>query len=329
MGGGSWDSKTYHDSATSRAVAGTDTFAYSASMDFVSPEAVKAHPDLDSMRIKDKPLGMLESRDSAEHPNSHAIVVALDVTGSNKSRAIEAQGALDKLVTMLTKYISDPQVAIWANDDPYACSSKVAFQASDFESDNRVDNHLQHLLLVGRGGANAQEGYDMVFYCAARKVVMDSLEKRGKKGYLFLYADENIPDVCEARFVKKIFGDDIQDIKIKDLIEEAKEKFNIFIIWPEGGYNESLSKSISLFGKDHVLVLQHPDRMCELIGSTIGAVEGKLNKKDLHKVLTEVGLSNDDIDDITTALAPVYAKHNHPVKSETLKPSGSAGASKL
>src|SRR5208283_4455488 len=152
MGSGRWDDDVYHSTVTSRSVAGTCTFAYSD--DTKASGVTKSHDSLDSLRINKKPFGMLESRDSTEHPNSRAVVVSLDVTGSNISRAAEAQKALPNLMNLLTKYIADPQVAIWANDDPYACEPKVAFQASDFESDNRVETHLTNLFLVGQGGGN-------------------------------------------------------------------------------------------------------------------------------------------------------------------------------
>ena len=328
MGSGRWDDDVYHSTVTSRSVAGTSTFAYSD--DTKAKGVSKSHSNLDSLRINKKPFGMLESRDSTEHPNSRAVVVSLDVTGSNITRAAEAQKALPNLMNLLTKYIADPQVAIWANDDPYACNADVAFQASDFESDNRIETHLTNLFLVGLGGGNDQEGYDLVFYCAANKVVMDCLDKRKKKGYLFVYADENIPSTCTKEHIKGVFGDTIQrNIKIESLIEATQEKFHIYIIWPVGAVTDK-ERPIKLFGEDHVLTLQHPKYMCELIGATIGANEGVLAEADVVKTLTKVGVSKSHAESITTALAPVYAARVAKVDGgAAMKASSKKGAAKL
>ena len=180
------------------------------------------------------------------------------------------------LMDLLKKFLPDPQVAIWANDDIYNCGNQImepglAFQCSDWESDIRIDDRIRDLYLVGNGWGNGRESYDLGFYLAARKVALDCFEKRGRKGYIFVYADENIPPTCDVEPVKLVFGDKIEsDIPIKTLISEAQEKFNIWVIWPHGGYPESKKRSIKLFGVDNVLVLENPSLICELIGATIG-----------------------------------------------------------
>src|SRR4051812_20903967 len=98
MGGGRWDDDAYTSSSSTRKAAGVDDFAY-------TKHAKSIHPTLDPLRIASKPDGKLESRDSLEHPDSNAIVVAFDVTGSNRSRAVEAQKALPALMNLLPKYI--------------------------------------------------------------------------------------------------------------------------------------------------------------------------------------------------------------------------------
>jgi hypothetical protein len=184
MGGGRFDSDTYTSSKTDRATKGIDDFAYSRS-------AKKVHDNLNPERINKKPFGMLESRDSAEHPDSNAVFVSFDVTGSNIHNAIEAQKKLPNLMALLVKYLPDPQIAIAANDDINFVGEN-SIQISDFESDNRIDEHIRNVWLTGMGGGNDGESYDLIMYAAARKVVMDCLEKRGRKGYFFAYADEPI-----------------------------------------------------------------------------------------------------------------------------------------
>lgn len=298
MGGGRWDDDRYTSSASSRRSAGVDDFAYSAT-------AHSIHASLDPSRILSKPFGKLESRDNTEHPESNAVLVGFDVTGSNISRAKVAQKALPALMNLLGKYLPDPQVAVAANDD-WKCHNGGAVQISDFESDNRVDEHIRNIWLVGDGGGNDGESYDLLVYAAARKTVLDCLEKRGRKGYLFLYADEPFMQKVSANEVRDVFGDDIRkDIPIEDIIEEAREMYHVFILWPVGGYEHAREQFERLFGEDYVITLQDPNRICEVIGITIGINEDKIGVADAVTDLVAVGVDPKSAASISKSLVPL------------------------
>lgn len=315
MGGGRWDSAVYTSTASTRAATGVKDFAYTTS-------ATSVHANLDPKRINDKPGGRLEARDSAEHPNSLAVLVGFDVTGSNHARAIDAQLKLPKLMELLNKYLPDPQVAVAANDDFHSVGHN-ALQISDFESDIRVDEHIRNIWLTAQGGSNDGESYDLMLYAAARKVVLDSIEKRDKKGYFFMYADEPIFTKVKASEVKDIFGDTLQaDIPIAEIIEEARRNFNIFVIWPLGGYKHAREQYVTLFGEEFVLDSQHPNLICELIASTVGLYEDKVTPASLVTDLVAVGVSKKDADAVSLALArsapPAALAHSGGAKAARL-----------
>jgi hypothetical protein len=285
MGAGTWDTGAYHSSKSTRAASGVADFAYTA-------HATSVHANLDPKRINSKPFCKLESRDSTEHPLSNPVLVCFDVTGSNRARAVEFQQRLPNLMELLNKYMSDPQVAVAANDD-FKVEQTNSVQISDFESDNRVDDHIRNIWLVGDGGGNDGESSDLLLYAAARKVVLDSVEKRGKKGYLFMYADEPIFDHVDKHEVKAIYGDDLErNIPIAEIIEEAKKNFNIFVIWPHGGYDHALKQYKNLFGEDSVLESQHPNLLCELIASTVGLYEDKATPDSVVTDLVALGVGD-------------------------------------
>jgi hypothetical protein len=241
------------------------------------------------MRINKKPFGVLESRDSKEHPKSTAVLITFDVTGSNSKRAFVAQKKLPDLMEMLNKYLTDPQVAIAANDD-FTCVEENCIQISDFESDNRVDDHIRSIWITNEGGGNGGESYDLLLYAAARKMSLDCVEKRGKKGYMFLYADEPMFDKVDRKEVKKVFGDTIEaSIPIKKIVEEASEKFLIFLLWPKGGYISAREQFLSLFGPEFVINLQDPNMICEQIVSIVNQYEtkNKTKPKKNQPVLTD------------------------------------------
>lgn len=314
MGGGAWDSGAYHSAATSRAASKVPDFAYTTT-------ATSVHDNLDPKRINSKPFGKLESRDSTEHPASNPVLVCFDVTGSNHARAIDVQKKLPNLMELLNKYLTDPQVAVAANDD-YSYANHNCVQLSDFESDNRVDDHIRNIFLVGLGGGNDGESYDLLLYAAARKMVLDSVEKRAKKGYMFLYADEPIFDHVKKHEVKDIFGDTIErDIPIAEIIEEARRNFNIFLIWPDGGYRHAREQYVKLFGEDSVLTSQHPNLLCELIASTIGLYEDKVTPASAVTDLVALGVGDHE--------AKALVKSLGHVSSASLATSGAGKAARL
>ena len=248
-------------------------------------------------------------------------MVCFDVTGSNYERAVDAQKRLPSLMELLNKYLKDPQVAVAANDD-YKVVNVNSVQISDFESDNRVDDHIRNIWLVNNGGGNDGESYDLLLYAAARKVVLDSVEKRGKKGYLFMYADEPIFDHVSKMEVKAIFGDTIEkDIPIAEIIEEARRNFNIFLIWPTtSSFRHARDQYVKLFGRDSVLESQHPNLLCELIASTVGLYEDKATPDTVVHDLVALGVSDHD--------AKALVKHTAHVGS-SLAASGAGKAARL
>ncbi len=300
MGGGSWDHKAYRNLVSSHTVTANSmgvplmdvSFAYSKE----AQQTQKIHPNLDPLRINRKPAGILESRDSAEHPESNAVFVAFDVTGSNYSNAVAAQKKLPNLMDLLQKYLSDPQVLIAANDD-FNSVGHNCIQISDYESDIRIDEHIRNTWLIQQGGGNMGESYDLMFYAAARKTALDCFEKRDRKGFYFAYMDEPIFDHVNRQQVKAVFGDDIDhDIPIEDIITELKAHYEPFILWPSNStYTNAREQYVKLFGEDSVFTLQHPDIICEFIGSIIGLHESKTTPEKLEEDLAEVGVAAHDL----------------------------------
>lgn len=300
MGSGRWDTDAYANTrsllksnAVKMGISEDDaTFAYSTAA-AKNPE-LGINPNLKPQRINAKPFGKLESRDSKEHPDSNAVLVCFDVTGSNYKNAVTAQKKLPNLMTLLEKYLPDPQVSIAANDDVNFVGER-ALQISDFESDNRIDNHIRSVFLIGEGGGNNGESYDMALYAAARKTILDCKEKRDRKGYMFLYADEPFFPKLKKQDVKTVFGDTLEvDISIATLIKEVQETYNLYVIWPQNGYIQARDQYVKLLGQEFVLQLENPSMICELIGSVIGLNEEKVTGKDAVNDLVKLGGITED-----------------------------------
>ena len=222
MGSGIWSTDVYSAAESYRAAKGDSAFAYSDS------GARTVHDDLD-------PLGVAvrESRDSAEHPDTLAVAVLFDVTGSMGGVPRTLQTKLPDLLGLLLRkgYATDPQILFGAIGD--ATCDRAPLQVGQFESDNRMDEHLGKILLEGGGGGQKSESYELAMYFMARHTAIDCFEKRGRRGYLFIIGDELPYPKVKRREVGKVVGDRLrQDIPTRDLVAELSAGYDVYYILP-------------------------------------------------------------------------------------------------
>ena len=149
-----------------------------------------------------------ESRDSDMNPQSNAIIVGLDVTGSMgmiaDALAREGLGTLVEEI-LARKPVSDPHFMMMGIGDAYYDTAPL--QVTQFEADITIAKQLEELYLEHGGGGNSFESYNLPWYFAALHTSIDCFEKRGKKGYLFTVGDEEAPQDLLASQIKKITGD--------------------------------------------------------------------------------------------------------------------------
>lgn len=289
MGGGSWTAATY-EAVTSAKVSSGSTFAYDSHVRRTGD--TRAHSDLDPKAKNSAGENIRESRDSKEHPNSLPIIVGFDSTGSMSSVPRTVQRRLPTLFTLLLEkgYATDPQIAVSTYGD--ATCDRVPLQFSQFESDNRIDDNVDKLYLEGGGGGNSGETSQLLLYYAAHHTATDALEKRGKKGYLFLIADERQVDV-DGRIIKDVIGDaqPLGDISMEGIANAVSEKWNVFVLLIDN-YSARMQKSEEfysrLFGPDSVIIVQDPEYITETIASIIGFEEGT----DVAKITTDLAESS-------------------------------------
>lgn len=273
---------------------------------FVNNKTRTLDPALDPMDLK-----VRESRDSAAHPESNAIMIMFDVTGSMggipKDFAMSPK-SLPALMRLLTSkgYIQDPQICFGAIGD--ATSDRVPFQIGQFESGMEMDDWLTKIFLEGAGGGQNKESYELAFYAAARHTSIDCHEKRGKKGYLFTIGDECAYSEVKAAEVKRVFGADLQgNVGLADIIAEAQRKYEVFhIAVSTPSYNHGNHNFWKDLLGERALFLSNPEGVAELIATTIGACEGR----DLHSIhadLVAAGSSPHLADAAQKAMVPFAA----------------------
>jgi hypothetical protein len=291
MGYSSWSDDFYNDRASDRKAKGVDAFAYDRVVRTRTYEEQKVHEDLN-------PKGVIrESRDSDDHPESNAIGVMFDVTGSMGSIPKKLNEKLPALMGLLLRkgYIKDPQILFGCIGDFF--SDRGSLQVGQFESGIEMDDDFTKFWLEGGGGGSYEESYQNAMYFFANKTKIDCMEKRGKKGYLFIIGDEKPYPVAGRDELSTIIGDDVQaDVPVRTIIEKVQEMYHLFYIIPVGashGKDPHLKETWQdLIGPQNVLMLDDPAAVCEAIGTAIGVMEGTMNFDRLE----------DELDHAETAL---------------------------
>jgi hypothetical protein len=241
-----------------------------------------------------KNITLRESRDSDVNPESTAIIVGLDVTGSMGMIAehIAKKGLGTLVETVLDRgSVTDPHFMMMAVGD-ISCDS-APLQVTQFEADIRISDQLAELYLEGGGGGNNYESYDLPWIFAARKTSIDCFEKRGKKGYLFTIGDELPPTTATAKKLTERIGiTEQQDYNINDYLAEAQEKYHVFhVIVEQGSYAlrhgaEVHGRWQALLGK-RAITLSDYKFISEVITAVIEVNEGADPKEVIEQYQNE------------------------------------------
>lgn len=267
MGSGSFDSHAYRTFTSSTVGKATDDIYSSRSI----------HKLLDPKGVK-----LRESRDSADNPNSTPLIVALDVTGSMGILAdVIAREGLGVLFTSILdrKPISDPHLMFMAVGD--ANCDRAPLQVSQFEADNRIIEQLTQIYLEHGGGGNNFESYNAPWYFASFHTAHDSMEKRGKRGYLFTVGDEEAPKTFTRAQIKQFIGDDLEaELSPLEMLQLAQRSYDVYhIIIEEGNHARGFMPAVqsswrALLGQ-HVISLADHKKLAETIVSAIEVAEGE------------------------------------------------------
>jgi hypothetical protein len=269
MGGGTFDSHAYANYSNTIRSASVDEIYKSKTASAVLSGAAK--------HLNPHGVAVRESRDSVEHPNSTAIIVAIDVTGSMGMLAEKiAKHGLGTLFNeiLARQPVTDPQLMFMAIGD--ANYDSVPLQVSQFESSNVIVDQLTDIFVEGGGGGNQSESYQFPWYFGALHTSIDCLEKRGKKGYLFTLGDESVPPALTREQIKKFIGDDAErDYTPAELLTMVQRMYHVFhIVVEEGSYGNKFLPAWKTILGERALLLSDHTKLAELIVSVLQVNEG-------------------------------------------------------
>lgn len=244
--------------------------------------SIKSH--LDPKNIKTR-----ESRDSVANPNSTAIILAVDVTGSMGMIAEDlVKNGLGRVMGQIIERhtVSNPHFLTMAIGDMWF--DEAPLQVTQFEADLRVAKQLSELYLEGNGGGNGIESYNAPWYFAATRTNIDCWEKRRRKGYLFTIGDEGLPRELESCHISGFIGGSAEaDIPSETVLTMAEETYEVFhVIIEEGSHARhdlaGVKRSWSMLG-ERVLSLSDYTKLPETIIAAIEINEGR----DRNDVVSE------------------------------------------
>lgn len=236
MGGGSY---CFHNAVDRRMLSSTASEELLRSTDRKIPKGYRARSCVETFQSKNvnnamNPYGITlrEARDSAEHPMSVPIIVALDVTGSmgNVPHFLVQEGLPLMMRGIIQAGVCDPQVLFLAIGD-HECD-RSPLQVGQFESsDVLLDKWLTDTFLEGGGGGNLGESYALAWYFAANHTATDHWDKRGKKGFLFTVGDEPVLPKYPAESFKEILGlEQASAMEADQMLRQARERYHVFHI---------------------------------------------------------------------------------------------------
>lgn len=222
MGGGAWSKDAFatYSTKVGRAVnnAGEVTTNYSHAQDmFKSRGMDKALDPLNVVR---------ECCDTEEHPCTIPVILALDVTGSMGSAAMEVAKKLNVVMTNLYEKVKDVEFLVMGIGD--LAYDNAPIQATQFESDIRIAEQLDKIYFEAGGGGNSYESYTAAWYFGLRHTTLDCW-KRNKKGIIITMGDEPLNPYLPYYELRKATGDNLQaNIETEELYNEVVEKFDVY-----------------------------------------------------------------------------------------------------
>lgn len=215
-----------------------------------------------------------ECLDSDEHPDALGVVLALDVTGSMGEipRVLATSTLPDLMRALLDAGVQHPQLCFMAIG--HAGQDRAPLQVGQFESTAAlIDTWLTRLWLEG-GGVGGHESYELAMYFAARHMRLDSVARRGRRGFLFITGDVPPNPAVSRVEVKRLLGDELEDdIPIRAMIEELQRSFEPFFLLASAAAPAVERAWRDLLG-DRVVRLGHAEDAAHIAAGLIALLEG-------------------------------------------------------
>jgi hypothetical protein len=165
-----------------------------------------------------------------------------------------------------------------------------------------MDDDLGRIVLEGGGGGQRTESYELAMYFMARHTDIDCVNRRGRRGYLFIIGDEMPYPMVKPEEVRRVIGDNLAEpirtesilaepIRTEAIVAELTQMYDVSFILPAGasyaGDQQILSYWRRLLGPN-VIELDDLASVSETIALTVGIGERAVSPDQAHRDLVEV-----------------------------------------
>lgn len=226
-----------------------------------------------------KGLTFRESRDSVTHPNSIAVAIFLDETGSMGKipYKIVSEKMGDLMETLIKHNVADAHVLFGGIGDHYTDRSPL--QVGQFEAGTEeLNKWITALYLEGCGGGNGGESYLGAWLIGARHTSIDCFEKRGQKGFFFTIGDENNHTILESEKLKELMGyTEASDLTDTQLLAEVQRTYNVFHIHIQESHYKDDPVVLGYWKSklnERCLLLEDYTKIAETIASVVAVTMG-------------------------------------------------------
>ena len=236
-----------------------------------------------------------EACDSPACPNSVGVILAFDDTSSmNRLLTDLVKTQMKDIAVRVPNSVSyDPQLLFASINDVRAwCDTPLQIGQFEAEFEPMIDQ-LTGLHIQGGGGGNGSESYIIVHYFGAKYTRLESLEKHGRKGVMFVIGDDGpTPDLTQSER-KTTFGkNDDPDIRGKltahEVLEMAEEKFHVYQIIVHGStYDRYVVSDWKQLLGGHALDISDHACIPDLVIAILRMYDGKTKEEAISMISNE------------------------------------------
>ena len=279
MGSGKWSTNVYDEHERFLSASGKGAFDYSDGMHRAGRSSWRVHDTLNPWKVK-----VRESRDSDEHPDSTAIAVMFDVTGSMGSIPVTLQKKLPELLGLALAQGLCPGPA-----DPVRGESAMrpvtGSRCRSGSSSPTTAWTKIWKISSSRAVAAASAPNPTSWRCISSPATRTSTAGPSTAARVTCSSSATRWPTTRSITARSgaVIGDGLQqDIPTAAIVKELRERYHVFYILPQGASYGGDATILGFWRKllgQNVLELEDPEAVCETIALAIGMTEGTIDLK--------------------------------------------------
>ena len=225
--------------------------------------------------------GYRESCDSVDSPNSRAVAIGFDDTGSMGQIPFDfIKNGFPNFIKMIQGGALgyDPHILFAAIGD-VKCDN-APLQVTQFEADTRMLDQLRLFYIERGGGGNGGESYQIPWYFLAKHTKIDCFNKRGQKGVYISIGDDKPHEYTSKDQFEEVFGEkasiEVPKLSMTQLRDMALEKWHLFhILLPEDGYgSDYVERTWTKLLGNHIVILNDHQYVAETMATILKMQNG-------------------------------------------------------